>query len=61
VLSDGSLLMLAVADVTVDGERLEGVGVEPDVHVPRELRSDVGRDPQREAALDEAARLAAGA
>jgi carboxyl-terminal processing protease len=56
VLQDGSLLMLAVADVTVDGERLEGVGVEPDLEVPRDLRADVGRDPQLEAALDAAAR-----
>lgn len=58
VLRDGSLLMLATADVLVDGERLEGVGVEPDLMVPRELRHSAGRDPQLEAALDEAARLA---
>jgi len=55
VLRDGTLLMLAVADVTVDGERLEGVGVEPDVLVPRELPYSAGRDPQLEAALDQAA------
>jgi carboxyl-terminal processing protease len=61
VLRDGSLLMLATADVLVDGERLEGVGVEPDLAVPRELPYSAGRDPQLEAALDEAARLAAHA
>jgi carboxyl-terminal processing protease len=60
VLQDGSLLMLAVADVTVDGERLEGVGVEPDVVVPRDLRADVGGDPQLEAALEEALRPGPG-
>jgi len=31
VLRDTSLLMLPVADVQVEGQRLEGVGVEPDV------------------------------
>jgi hypothetical protein len=61
VLQDGSLLMLAVSDVLVDGERLEGVGVDPDIVVPRELPYSAGRDPQLEAALDEAARLAAQA
>jgi C-terminal processing protease CtpA/Prc len=57
-LRDGSLLMLATADVLVDGERLEGIGVEPDIVVPRDLPYSAGRDPQLEAALDEAARLA---
>ena len=33
-LSDNSLMLLAVADVRVDGERLEGVGVTPDIEVP---------------------------
>ena len=32
------------------------IGVEPDVHVPRDLRYSAGHDPQLEAALDEAAR-----
>jgi len=58
VLRDGSLLMLATADVLVDGERLEGVGVEPDLVVPRVLPYSAGRDPQLEAALDEAAKRA---
>jgi carboxyl-terminal processing protease len=56
-LDDGSLLYIAVSDVLVDGERLEGVGVEPDVTVARELTYSAGRDLQLEAALDEAARL----
>jgi len=51
-LSDGSLLWLAVMDATVDGERLEGVGVEPDVTVPFDPRYAAGADPQLERALD---------
>ncbi|MCB9839135.1 MAG: peptidase S41 [Phycisphaeraceae bacterium] len=52
ILSDGSLLYLAVADVLVDGERLEGVGVEPDVVVERDLPFCNGKDPQLDAAYD---------
>lgn len=52
LLSDRSLLYLAVADVRVDGERLEGVGVAPDVDVPRDLPYSAGRDPQLDAAYD---------
>ncbi len=54
-LSDGSLLYLAVEDILVDGERLEGPGVTPDVLVPPELPYAEGRDPQLERALDVAA------
>lgn len=56
-LSDGSLLYLAVQDVTVDGERLEGLGVTPDRVVADQLAYAAGRDPQLEAAIDEAERL----
>jgi len=59
-LPDGSILYLAVMDVLVDGERLEGVGVAPDVRVPFELPYSAGADPQLEAAIEEAARLVAG-
>ncbi|HEX5715034.1 MAG TPA: S41 family peptidase [Thermoanaerobaculia bacterium] len=52
LLSDGSLLYLAVHDVEVDGERLEGVGVKPDVQVPAGLEYAEGRDPQLERALE---------
>ena len=38
LLSDGSLLILAVNDVAVDGERLEGKGVAPTIEVPFDLR-----------------------
>jgi carboxyl-terminal processing protease len=50
-LRDGSVLYLAVNDVLVDGERLEGVGVEPDIKVDRELPYSQGKDPQVEAAV----------
>ena len=57
LLSDGSLLFLAVQDILVDGERLEGVGVTPDAAVAAELPYAEGRDPQLERALDVAAEL----
>lgn len=56
LLSDRSLLYLAVADFRVDGERLEGVGVAPDVRVPDVLPYAAGDDPQRDKALDLAAK-----
>jgi carboxyl-terminal processing protease len=51
LLSDGSLLVLAVSDVRVDGERLEGRGVVPDVQVSFPLPYASGGDPQLDAAL----------
>lgn len=57
MLGDGSLLYVAVTDVLVDGERLEGVGVAPDVEVARELPYSGGRDPQLAAAIEEAGRM----
>jgi carboxyl-terminal processing protease len=50
-LGDGNLLYLAVADVDVDGERLEGRGVEPDVAVPMPLERAAGVDVQQQKAL----------
>ena len=55
LLNDDSLLLFAVQDVLVDGERLEGVGVGPDLEVAFDLRYAAGRDPQ----LDRAVELAA--
>ena len=55
VLADGSLLYLAVEDVLVDGERLEGVGVTPDLTVAADLPYARGKDPQLERALEVAA------
>lgn len=52
LLSDGSLLLLAVADVRVDGQRLEGVGVTPTIEVPFAVEYTQGKDPQLERAID---------
>jgi carboxyl-terminal processing protease len=51
LLKNGGVLYLAVADVKVDGIRLEGVGVEPDVVVTRPIPFCQGADPQLERAL----------
>jgi carboxyl-terminal processing protease len=47
--------VLAVSDVRVDGERLEGRGVVPDVKAPFALPYAAGRDPQLDAALEKLA------
>jgi C-terminal processing protease CtpA/Prc len=52
LLSDGSLLLLAVADVLVDGQRLEGVGVTPTIAVPFPLAYAQGQDPQLDRAVE---------
>ena len=52
LMSDGSLLLLAVADVSVDGERLEGRGVTPTVTVPFDIRYAQGSDPQLARAIE---------
>lgn len=51
VMDDGNILYLAYADVQVDGVRLEGVGVEPDIEVPFSLEYAQGADPQKERAI----------
>ncbi len=51
-LSDGSLLLVAVSDARVDGERLEGRGVALDIEVPFDFRYAAGRDAQLARALD---------
>ena len=56
LLSDRSLLYMAVTDFRVDGERLEGVGVPPDVQVPDTLDYAAGADPQWDKALALAAK-----
>ena len=57
VLSDGSALYIAVADVTIEGERIEGRGVAPDIEVPFDPAYAAGADPQLERAVEIAARL----
>jgi carboxyl-terminal processing protease len=59
LLSNGAMLYLAVADVLVDGVRLEGKGVEPDIAVPFDVRYAGGSDPQLEKAVAVAAGLSA--
>ncbi|WP_421725835.1 S41 family peptidase [Bauldia sp.] len=56
LLPDDSMLEVAVADVFVDGVRLEGAGVAPHIDVPFDVRYAAGADPQRAAALDEVVR-----
>ncbi|MBN8945325.1 MAG: PDZ domain-containing protein [Rhizobiales bacterium] len=51
VMGDDSLLIAAVMDVRVDGVRLEGVGVAPDIEVAFDRRYAGGADPQLERAL----------
>ncbi|QCI67095.1 S41 family peptidase [Phreatobacter stygius] len=51
VLGDNSLLIVAVMDVRVDGGRLEGSGVVPDIAVAFDRRYADGADPQRERAI----------
>ena len=52
LLEDGNLLYLAVIDVLVDGERLEGKGVIPDLEVPFTLEYAQGKDPQLEKSVE---------
>jgi carboxyl-terminal processing protease len=52
ILSDNSLLLVAVADVLVDGHRLEGVGVDPTIRVTQVLPYSAGRDAQLDRALE---------
>ena len=51
LLSDGSLLILAVEDAAVDGERVEGKGVTPSIEVPFDVRYAAGKDPQLDRAI----------
>jgi len=60
LLSDGSLLLLAVADVRVDGQRLEGVGVTPTLEVPFVVEYAQGKDPQLERAIEVLSRSVRG-
>lgn len=46
-----SVLYLAIADILIDGQRLEGKGVDPDVAVPFDLPYARGADPQKDRAV----------
>jgi C-terminal processing protease CtpA/Prc len=51
-MNDGSVLYLAVVDVHLDGkQRLEGVGVMPNIEVPFSVEYTQGVDPQKERAI----------
>jgi carboxyl-terminal processing protease len=52
LLSDGSLLILAVEDAAVDGERLEGKGVAPTIEVQNVLPYAAGKDAQLDRAIE---------
>jgi len=52
VVSDGSLLYLASFGTRIDGENLEGKGVEPDISVPMEIKYCEGKDIQLEHAIE---------
>jgi len=51
-LSNGDLLFLAVQEYRIDGVDLEGVGVEPDIEVPFDVRYCTGNDAQIERAVE---------
>jgi carboxyl-terminal processing protease len=51
LIADDGLLLLAVDDVLVDGERLEGVGVTPTIEVACDPHYAEGKDPQLERAV----------
>jgi carboxyl-terminal processing protease len=56
-ICEHSLLYCCVAMITIDGKRLEAVGVEPDIEVPFDIRFAAGRDLQFERAKDEMVKL----
>lgn len=51
-LSNGDLLYLATRDSKIDGVRIEGVGIEPDINVPMDIRYSQGHDRQLEMAVE---------
>lgn len=60
LMRNGGLLLVPVADVSLDGERIEGVGVAPTIEVERPIPYAAGADPQLEKALDLLARAVGG-
>jgi carboxyl-terminal processing protease len=51
LMNDGTMLYVAVSDVFIDGKRLEGVGVAPDIEVPFAVPYAQGKDPQKDRAI----------
>jgi carboxyl-terminal processing protease len=56
-ISKDSVLSYCTRMLIIDGKRLEGVGVEPDIVVPFDIRFAIGRDIHLERAKDEMVRL----
>jgi carboxyl-terminal processing protease len=56
-ISSDSFLYYGACDMLIDGMRLEGVGVEPDIEVPFDIRFAAGKDIQLQRAKDEIVRL----
>jgi C-terminal processing protease CtpA/Prc len=56
-ISEESFLYFGAYMMVIDGKRLEGVGVEPDIKVPFDVRFAAGRDIQLERAKDEMVKL----
>ena len=56
-ISEESFLYYGAYMLVVDGQNLEGVGVEPDVEVPFDVRFAAGKDIQLERAKDEMVKL----
>ena len=51
-LSNGDLLYLAVEKAEINGEKIEGVGVEPDILVPSNVPYSAGKDNQIERSVE---------
>jgi carboxyl-terminal processing protease len=60
LLRNDSLLLLAVEDVLVDGQRLEGVVVTPTIDLPFDPAYAAGKDPQLERAVQVLSRISKG-
>jgi carboxyl-terminal processing protease len=56
-ISEDSFLYYASCMKVINGKRLEGIGVEPDIEVPFDIRFAAGRDIQLERAKEEMVRL----
>jgi len=56
-ISSDSFLYYGACDMLIDGKRLEGVGVEPDIEAAFDIRFAAGKDIQLKRAKDEMVRL----
>ena len=56
-ISSDSFLYYGAFKMIIDGKNLEGVGVEPDIEVPFDIRFAAGKDIQLERAKDEMVKL----